>query len=72
VIHPAPGGTGAVVTVRAIGARERVSWLLNGRMVGIGDSGSSALRVRLDQAGEHVLTAIDGQGRYQSVRFSLR
>jgi penicillin-binding protein 1C len=71
VIRPAPGQHAAVVRVQAVGAREGVNWLLDGRLVGSGQAEQS-LRLKLDQPGEHALTAIDGQGRYDRVAFTLK
>jgi penicillin-binding protein 1C len=71
VIRPAPGQPAAVVRVQAVGAREGVNWLLDGRLVGSGLA-EQALRLKLDQPGEHALTAIDGQGRYERVAFTLK
>jgi len=71
VIRPAPGQTAAVVRVQAVGAREGVTWLLDGRLVGSGQAEQS-LRLKLDQPGEHALTAVDGQGRYERVAFTLK
>jgi penicillin-binding protein 1C len=71
VIRPAPGQSAAVVRVMAVGAREGVVWLLDGRLVGSGQAAQS-LRLKLDQPGEHALTAIDGLGRYERVAFTLK
>ena len=71
MIRPAPGQPAAVVNVQAVGAREGVNWLLDGRLVGSGRAGQS-LRLKLDQPGEHSLTAIDGQSRYERVTFTLK
>lgn len=72
VIRPAPGAEDAVVRVQAIGSRDPVTWLLDGRVVGSTAARSEGLRLRLDQAGDHALTAIDTQGRYDRVAFSVR
>lgn len=56
VIRPAPGQTAAVVRVAAVGAREGLHWLLDGRLVGSG-SVDSALRLKLNPAGR---TRADG------------
>ena len=71
LIRPAPGQPAAVVQVQAVGAREGVNWLLDGRLVGSGRAGQS-LRLKLDQPGEHSLTAIDGQSRFERVTFTLK
>ncbi len=72
VIRPTPGSKASVVRVEAVGSRENVSWLLDGRLVGTTDSRSAGLRLTLDQVGEHALTALDTQGRYERVVFSVR
>src|SRR6185295_18099334 len=45
VIRPAPGSRAAVVRVEAVGSRESVSWLLDGRLIGTTDAHSAALRL---------------------------
>ena len=72
VIRPAPGHRAAVVRVQAIGSPENIHWLLDGRLVGTTDARSSGLRLVLDQAGDHALTALDSQGRYERVEFRVQ
>jgi penicillin-binding protein 1C len=72
VIRPAPGAASAVVRVQAIGSRESVNWLLDGRLVGLTSGPGASLRLTLDEAGPHALTAMDAQGRYERVVFSVR
>ncbi len=72
IIRAAPEQPSAVVRVQAIGARDAVTWLLDGRMVGSTEPRSPGLRLRLDQAGDHTLTALDAHGRYERVVFSVR
>ena len=72
VIRPTPGSTTATVRVRAIGSRESVNWLLDGRLVGTTDSRTAGLRLTFTHAGAHALTAMDAQGRYEQVVFSVR
>jgi len=63
----------AVVRVQAIGSRDDVNWLLDGRLVGTTAAGdATGLRLTLDQAGDHALTAMDTQGRYERLVFSVR
>jgi penicillin-binding protein 1C len=71
VIRPTPGSRSAVLRVEAIGSRDSISWLLDGRLIGVTEA-RGALRLTLDQAGEHVLTALDAQGRYERVKFTMR
>ena len=72
IIRAAPEQRSAVVRVRAIGARDAVTWLLDGRLVGSTDARSAGLRLTLDAAGDHALTALDAEGRYERVVFSVR
>jgi penicillin-binding protein 1C len=72
VIRAAPGGQPATLRVQAIGASERVHWLLDGQLVGTTDVTAPSLRLTLAHAGEHALTALDAQGRYDRVVFSAR
>jgi penicillin-binding protein 1C len=72
VIRPTPGRTAAIVRVQAIGSRDSVNWLLDGRLVGTTHSPTAGLRLTLEQAGDHALTAMDTQGRYERVVFSVR
>lgn len=72
VIRPAPGSPAAVVRVQVVGSRERVDWLLDGRLVGSTEPHGEGLRLTLGRTGEHALTAIDPQGRFERVRFSVR
>lgn len=70
-LRPTPGQRAAVVQLQVVGAREGVSWLLDGRQVA-SVGAQATLRLRLDQPGEHALTAIDGRGRYERVTFALQ
>ena len=72
VIRPRPGSTQASVQVQAIGSHEAVQWLLDGQWVGTTTGRSAGLRLRLSQPGEHTLTAMDQQGRFDQVRFSVQ
>ena len=72
VIRARPGSSSATVLVQAIGSREAVHWLLDGKWVGSTTPPAAALRLRLTQSGEHTLTATDEQGRYDQVRFTVQ
>jgi penicillin-binding protein 1C len=75
VIRARPGSRAAVLSVQAVGTREAVTWLLDGRLVGQteGREGrTSALPLKLTEAGPHALTAMDALGRYEQVRFSVK
>ena len=72
VIRAAPGSPAAVVRVQAVGSRETVSWLLDGRLVGTTDAKAAGLRLTLAEPGDHALTALDAQGRHERVVFSVK
>jgi penicillin-binding protein 1C len=77
VIQHAPGASAASrpraqVQVQAIGSRETVSWLLDGRLVGTTELARPLLNLQIPPAGPHALTAMDTQGRYEQVLFSVR
>ncbi|MDI1258488.1 penicillin-binding protein 1C [Aquabacterium sp.] len=72
VLRPTPGQKKLTFRVQAIGTREPVTWLLDGLIVGATSADSTALQVTLDRAGEHALTALDTQGRFERVPFSVR
>ncbi len=71
VLRPAPGQTSAVLSVRAVGSRETLYWLLDGRFLRAG-TGNATQRIALTETGSHTLTAMDAQGRYARVSFSLQ
>ena len=71
VIRPPPGSQHASVQVQAMGSADTVQWLLDGQWVGSTSARASALRLRLSLTGEHTLTAMDQQGRYDQVRFTV-
>lgn len=72
IIRATPEQRTAVVRVQALGTPDNVTWLLDGRLVGSTDARSTGLRLTLDQAGDHALTALDAAGRYERVVFSVR
>lgn len=71
VLRPAPGQASAVLSVRAVGSRETLYWLLDGRFLRAG-AGSAVQRITLAEDGDHTLTAMDAQGRYARASFSLK
>jgi len=71
VLRPAPGQTQAVLSVHAIGSRETLYWLVDGRFLRAG-SGSATQRITLFEDGVHTLTVMDGQGRFVRVAFTLK
>jgi penicillin-binding protein 1C len=58
------------VALRALGSGEAVRWLLDGRLVGE-SQGEQPLTLELDEAGDHLLLAIDARGRYGRVEFRV-
>ncbi len=72
VIRARPGSTGATVQVQALGSREAVHWLLDGTLVSSTAAQNPALRLRLEHKGPHALTAMDAQGRYEQVLFTVQ
>ena len=67
-----PGPAGTTLQVQAIGSNDAVHWLLDGRLVGTTGYAQPALRLPLPAAGAHALTAMDAQGRYEQVLFSVQ
>ncbi|CAN5218082.1 penicillin-binding protein 1C [soil metagenome] len=72
VLRPTPGHVQLALTLQAIGAQDGLVWLLNGQVVGQSDKANTALRLKLAQAGDQALTAMDGRGRFAQVRFTVR
>ena len=72
IIRATPEQRTAVVRVQALGTRDNVTWLLDGRLVGNTDARSTGLRLTLAHPGDHALTALDPDGRYERVVFSVR
>ncbi len=71
VVRPAPGLANAQLTVRVIGSRETLYWLLDGRFLRA-SLGSAPQRIDLSEDGMHMLTAMDARGRHVSARFVLK
>ena len=55
----------------AVGARDGLTWLLNGQVVGQGDGVATPLHLKL-QGGDQTLTAMDGRGKFAQLRFVVR
>jgi len=72
VLRPTPGRQQLALNLQAIGAQDGLTWLLNGQVVGQSDKANTALRLKLAQAGDQALTAMDGRGRFAQVRFTVR
>jgi penicillin-binding protein 1C len=71
VLRPTPGRDRLSLEVRAVGSRERITWLLDGLVVGHTTSAAPKLRLALSQPGAHALTALDEQGRFERITFQL-
>ena len=72
VLRPTPGRQQLALNLQAIGAQDGLTWLLNGQVVGTSDKANTALRLKLAQAGDQALTAMDGRGRFAQVKFTVR
>jgi penicillin-binding protein 1C len=59
------------VEVRALGAQGEVRWLANGRLVGH-SLADARLRITLDQPGDLLLLALDGNGAYGRVELHVQ
>ena len=68
----APGRTEAVLSLQTVGSREALTWLLDGAWIGSTPAGAPVLKLRLAAPGDHALTVIDAQGRWERVPFSVR
>jgi len=67
VLRPTPGRREVVLRLQAIGAQQGSTWLLDGQWLA---SGATAT-LRLEQAGVHRLTVMDGRGRWARVEFQM-
>jgi penicillin-binding protein 1C len=72
IARAAPGRGEVVLQLRAVGSQEALTWLLDGRWVGSSPARSPTLRLVLHSAGDHALTVLDAQGRWERVAFSVR
>jgi len=72
IARAAPGRGEVVLQLRAVGSQEALTWLLDGRWVGSSPARAPTLRLVLRQAGDHALTVLDAQGRWERVAFSVR
>ncbi|OGB34016.1 MAG: penicillin-binding protein 1C [Burkholderiales bacterium RIFCSPLOWO2_12_FULL_61_40] len=71
VLRPVPGQHSVVLKLTAVGARDGLTWLLNGQVAGQSDKEASPLHLKL-QGGDQMLTAMDGRGKFAQVRFVVR
>lgn len=58
------------ISLRALGAAETVSWLLEGRLIGT-SQGDAPVLLEFDQSGKQRLVAIDAQGRYGEIELRV-
>jgi penicillin-binding protein 1C len=72
IARAAPGRSEVVLQLRAVGSQEGLTWLLDGTWVGDTPPRAPTLRLVLRAAGDHALTVLDGQGRWERVAFSVR
>jgi penicillin-binding protein 1C len=72
IARTAPGRGEVVLQLRAVGSADALTWLLDGVWVGTTPARSPTLRLTLATAGDHALTVMDAQGRYERVAFSVR
>jgi penicillin-binding protein 1C len=74
VLRPAPNARQVRLTLKAIGSKERITWLLDGAAIGSTQPGQPLLTLTLGpaQAGSHALTALDTQGRYERLTFRMQ
>ena len=72
VLRPTPGRAHFALNLQAIGAQDGLTWLLNGQVVGQSEKTNTALRLKLAQAGDQALTAMDGRGRFAQLRFTVQ
>jgi len=72
IARAAPGRGEVVLELRAVGSQEGLTWLLDGAWVGSTPPRSPTLRLVLRSTGDHALTVLDAQGRWERVAFSVR
>ena len=72
IARAAPGRSEVVLQLRAVGSQEGLTWLLDGTWVGDTPPRAPTLRLVLRTAGDHALTVLDAQGRWERVAFSVR
>jgi penicillin-binding protein 1C len=71
VLRPAPGQAEVTLRLQAIGAQQGVTWLLDGQWMAASESAAAAQTLRVNRAGVHRLTVMDGLGRWARVEFQL-
>lgn len=71
VLRAVPGQSNVDLKLTALGARDGLVWLLNGKVVGQSKTVPSPLHLQL-QGGEQTLTAMDGRGKFAQLRFTVR
>ena len=71
ILRTAPGGEAPAARLRALGAKGRVQWLQDGRLIADSE-GEESLDHRFLQSGRHSITAIDQSGAYDRVEFQVQ
>ncbi|MGQ3054642.1 MAG: hypothetical protein ACT6S0_22890, partial [Roseateles sp.] len=71
VLRPAPGQREVVLKLQAIGAQQGATWLLDGQWMAASTVASAAQTLRVERAGAHRLTVMDGLGQWARVEFQL-
>jgi len=71
VLRPIPGQRDVVLKLQAIGAQQGTTWLLDGQWMADSAKAATAQTLRIDRAGPHRLTVMDGLGRWARVEFQL-
>lgn len=70
VLRPAPGQRDVVLRLQAVGAQQGATWLLDGQWMAASAT-AAAQTLRVERAGPHRLTVMDGLGRWARVEFQL-
>lgn len=71
VLRPAPGRREVVLKLQAIGAQQGATWLLDGQWMAASTTASAAQTLRVERAGAHRLTVMDGLGQWALVEFQM-
>ncbi|HJU25105.1 MAG TPA: penicillin-binding protein 1C, partial [Rhodanobacteraceae bacterium] len=71
ILRSAPNSDKALrITLRAMGAQSQVQWLVDGRLRASA-AGEAPVTLAFDQPGTHRLTALAGDGAWDSIAFSV-
>jgi penicillin-binding protein 1C len=72
VLRLPPGARAALFQVQVVGSEGPFIWLLDGKVLEGSAPASGTRHVTLDSPGEHVIVAMDAQGRFDRIPFSMR